>query len=127
MNLLWRGEILLARVIKRADFCGRDEEITRDVLEAHRLDNNLVAFRLAELRHRVTLRLQRADECLPVAAEFTAYDFLDPTIDDVLRDRKILLFELLEDQLAVDEILQRALAGVTHLVDQFLAGICASQ
>ena len=43
------------------------------------------------------------------------------------RDGELLLLEFLEDQLAVDQVIQSALAGVAHFFDEFFSRVIVAQ
>ena len=70
---------------------------------------------------RKILRLQSLDKRVAIAAKIFLDDIVDSLVHKMIRNLKFLFVEGLDDQLAIDQILQRRLARFLNLFDQFFA------
>ena len=112
------------------DLVRRNNEVFIHLCLAHGLDDDLFAFDFLESRHRVALGLEGADEVRAVAAKFLADDRLYPVIDDIFRDAGALFLhflELLDDELAVDEILHRSGAHFRNFCGKLISRVGFAQ
>ena len=103
---------------------GGNDDVVADLGLAHRLHGDLVLLRLTEPRHGESLRLKRADKSHAISSKVLADDALDAVIDHIIGDAGafLLLFsEFLQDQCAVDKILDRLLPYLLHLFFKLLS------
>ncbi len=105
----------------------RDDEVGCHVLGPHRLHDDLLPLQIAEFRHRIFLRLHRLDEGVTVATEVVFDHLVHPLVDEVRRNRELLLVESLDDELAIDQVLERRFPQLGDFVHQLLAGILRAE
>jgi len=91
------------------------------VFAPHRRDDDFVHLHLLELGERIILGLQRLDEGVAVAAEIVANDVVDSFFNEMLGQLEFFLVEGLDDQLTIDQVLERGGAGGLDLFVELLA------
>ncbi len=93
------------------------------VLAPHRLHDHFLGLHLFEFADRVVLRLQRLDKGIAVAAEILPDDFVHPFFNVMIGNLIALLFERLDNQLPIDQVLAGPLRrGSLILVSKLFAG-----
>ena len=101
------GILFEVLAVVSVDFVGRDNEVGPHGALPHRLHHDFVAFNFAEASEAEALGFEGADKCLAVAAEFLTDDGVDAVFDHVGRNLETFGVEVIDDELAVDEVLQR--------------------
>ena len=126
-HLLLGRELLAVRIVIILNLGRGGDHIAFHILGAHGLHDHAFALHPLEFAQRIILSLQRFNKCVPIAPEILVDDLVHPLIDVMIGDLVVLFLEGLDDQLAIDQILEPELADFPHFFDQFLAGELRTQ
>ena len=121
LDLRFASELIPMRFVILVHFRRRSDAVELDIFASHRLDDNFLGLYLFEFAHGEVLGFERFNEGIAVAAEILPENFVDSLFDEMIRNLKVVFFKRLNDQLAIDQILECGLAGLFNFFDELVA------
>ena len=123
LHFVVRRPLLNVLVVVALDCARREHWLVLHLARTHGLDDDFVLLHLADAVEREALRGDGAHEGRLVPAEILADDRVHTVVNRVGRDLALHFFELLQDELAVNEVVQRADADLLDARGEFRAGV----